>query len=131
MIQQDSEGQALWGAPEPQPDQRPSAPKRKKNKRRCGGRSIVRPRRVLQDEPTNGKNDGEKSCMSDFKRRTLAKGKLVFILCLFHPFFNIFFAPYLFFSTACLKFSKLFSACWNFSSTFFLKQKYQKHFSKF
>jgi len=47
------------------------------------------------------------------------------------PLFNILFAPYLFFSTACLKFSKLFSACWNFSSTFFLKQKYQKHFSEF
>ena len=30
MIQQDSDGQALWGAPEPQPEQRPSAPKRKK-----------------------------------------------------------------------------------------------------
>ena len=30
MIQQDSEEQALWGAPEPQPEQRPSAPKRKK-----------------------------------------------------------------------------------------------------
>ena len=29
MIQQDSEGQALWGAPE----QRPSAPKRKKEKK--------------------------------------------------------------------------------------------------
>ena len=30
MIQQDSEGQALWGAPQPQPEHRPSAPKRKK-----------------------------------------------------------------------------------------------------
>ena len=30
MIQLDSEGQALWGAPEPQPEYRPSAPKRKK-----------------------------------------------------------------------------------------------------
>ena len=30
MIQQDSEGQALWGAPELQPEQQPSAPKRKK-----------------------------------------------------------------------------------------------------
>ena len=30
IIQQDSEGQALWGALEPQPEQRPSAPKRKK-----------------------------------------------------------------------------------------------------
>ena len=30
MIQQDSEGQALWGAPEPQPKHRPSTPKRKK-----------------------------------------------------------------------------------------------------
>ena len=30
MIQQDSEGQALWGALEPQPEQWPSAPKRKK-----------------------------------------------------------------------------------------------------
>jgi len=30
MIQQDSEGQALWGAPEPQPEHRPSTPKRKK-----------------------------------------------------------------------------------------------------
>ena len=29
MIQQDSEGQALWGAPEPQPEQRPSAHKKK------------------------------------------------------------------------------------------------------
>ena len=47
------------------------------------------------------------------------------------PLFKIFFAPYLFFSTACLKFSKLFSACWNFSSTFFLKQKYQNIFLSF
>jgi hypothetical protein len=30
MIQQDSEGQALWGAPEPQPEHRPSTPRRKK-----------------------------------------------------------------------------------------------------
>ena len=29
MIQQDSEGQALW-APDPQPEPRPSAPRRKK-----------------------------------------------------------------------------------------------------
>ena len=34
MIQQDSEGQALWGAPEPQPEQRPSAPKRKKKEKK-------------------------------------------------------------------------------------------------
>ena len=80
MIQQDSEGQALWGAPESQPKQRPSAPKRKKKEKRCGRRSRVRPRPVLQDKPTNGKNDGEKSCTSEFKRRALAKGKLVFIL---------------------------------------------------
>ena len=32
MIQQDSEGQALWGAPEPQPEQRPSAPKKEEGK---------------------------------------------------------------------------------------------------
>ena len=30
MIQQNSEGQALWGEPEPQPEHRPSTPKRKK-----------------------------------------------------------------------------------------------------
>ena len=30
MIQQDSEGQALWGAPGPQPEHQPSTPKRKK-----------------------------------------------------------------------------------------------------
>jgi hypothetical protein len=30
MIQQDSKGQALWGAPEPQPEHRPSTPKKKK-----------------------------------------------------------------------------------------------------
>ena len=30
LIHQDSEGQALWGAPQPQPEHRPSAPKRKK-----------------------------------------------------------------------------------------------------
>ena len=47
MIQQDSEGQALWGAPEPQPEQRPSAPKKRRRKRRCGGRSRVRPSPVL------------------------------------------------------------------------------------
>ena len=41
--------------------------------------SRVQLRPVLQDEPTNGKNDGEESCTSDYKRRTLAKGKLVFI----------------------------------------------------
>ena len=34
MIQQDSEGQALWGAPEPQPEQQPSAPKRKKKEKK-------------------------------------------------------------------------------------------------
>ena len=34
MIQQDSEGQALWGAPEPQPEQRPSVPKRKKKEKK-------------------------------------------------------------------------------------------------
>ena len=34
MIQQDSEGQALWGAPKPQPKQRPSAPKRKKKEKK-------------------------------------------------------------------------------------------------
>ena len=33
MIQQDSEGQALWGAPEPQPECRPSIPRRKKAKK--------------------------------------------------------------------------------------------------
>jgi hypothetical protein len=30
IIQQDSEGQGLWSAPEPQPEHRPPAPKRKK-----------------------------------------------------------------------------------------------------
>jgi len=105
--------------------------KERKRKRRCGERSRVRPRPVLQDEPTNGKNDGEKSCTSDFKRRALAKGKLVFISYLLSPLFNIFFAPYLFFSTACLKFSKLFSACWNFSSIFPFLQKDQKYFLSF
>ena len=30
MIQQDSEGQVLWGAPELQPEYRPSTPRRKK-----------------------------------------------------------------------------------------------------
>ena len=109
----------------------PSHLKEIRRKRRCGGRSRVRPRPVLQDEPTNGKNDGEKSCTSDFKRRALAKGKLVFILYLFSPLFNIFFAPYLLFSTACLKFSKLFSACWNFSSNFFLFTKIAKIFFEF
>jgi hypothetical protein len=34
MIQQDSEGQALYGAPEPQPEQRPSARKRKKKEKK-------------------------------------------------------------------------------------------------
>ena len=34
IIQQDSEGQALWGAPEPQPEQRLSAPKRKKKEKK-------------------------------------------------------------------------------------------------
>ena len=34
MIQQNSKGQALWGAPEPQPEQRPSAPKRKKKEKK-------------------------------------------------------------------------------------------------
>jgi len=56
---------------------------------------------------------------------------LVFILYLLSPFFNIFFAPYLFFSTACLKFSKLFSACWNFSSIFPFLQKDKKYFLSF
>ena len=30
MIQQYSKGQALWGAPEPQPEHQPSTPRRKK-----------------------------------------------------------------------------------------------------
>ena len=30
LIRQDSEGQAHWGAPQPQPEHRPTAPKRKK-----------------------------------------------------------------------------------------------------
>jgi hypothetical protein len=34
MIQQDSKGQALWGAPEHQPEQRPSTPKRKKKEKK-------------------------------------------------------------------------------------------------
>ena len=34
MIQQDSEGQALWGAPEPQPEHRPPTPKRKKKEKK-------------------------------------------------------------------------------------------------
>ena len=34
MIQQDSEGKALWGAPEPQPEQQPSAPKIKKKEKK-------------------------------------------------------------------------------------------------
>jgi len=34
MIQQDSKGQALWGAPEPQPEQWPYAPKRKKKQKK-------------------------------------------------------------------------------------------------
>ena len=34
MIQQDSEGQALWGSPEPQPGQRPFGPKRKKKEKK-------------------------------------------------------------------------------------------------
>ena len=105
--------------------------KERRKKRRCGRRSRVRPHPVLSDEPTNGKNDGEKSCTSDFKRCTLAKGKLVFISYLFSPLFNIFFAPYLFFSTACLKFSKLFSACWNFFKHFSLFTKIPKIFFEF
>ena len=34
MIQQDSEGKALWGAPEPQLEHRPSTPKRKKKEKK-------------------------------------------------------------------------------------------------
>ena len=34
MIQQHSEGQALWGALEPQPEQQPSAPKIKKKEKK-------------------------------------------------------------------------------------------------
>jgi len=102
--------------------------KERRSQRRYGERSRVRLCSVLQDEPTNGKNDGEKSCTSDYKRRALAKGKLVFISYLLSPLFKIFFAPYLFFSTACLKFSKLFSTCWNFASTFPFLQKDQKYF---
>ena len=50
-------------------------------------------------------------------------------ICFLHPFqfpFTSFVFP-----TACLKFSKLFSACWNFSSTFPFLQKYQKYFLSF
>ena len=68
----------------------PHLKERRRRKRRCGGRSRVRPRLVLQDEPTNGKNDGEKSCTSDYKRRALAKGKLVFISYLLFRLFNFF-----------------------------------------
>jgi hypothetical protein len=34
MIQHDSEGQALWGAPEPLPEHRPTTPKRKKKEKK-------------------------------------------------------------------------------------------------
>ena len=64
---------------------RPPDPK-EDDQGRCGVRLRVRPRPVLRDEPMNGKNDGEKSCTSDFKRRALAKGKLVFISYLFSVF---------------------------------------------
>ena len=64
--------------------------KERRRQRRCGGRSRVRLRPVLQDKPTNGKYDGEKSCMSDYKRHALAKDKLVFISYLLSPLFNIF-----------------------------------------
>ena len=94
MIQQDSEGQVLWGAPEPQPEQRPSVPKRKKKEKKVWRKVESSASSVLQDELTDGKNDGEKYCVSDFKRRALAKGKLEFISYLLSPLFNIFFAPY-------------------------------------
>ena len=94
--------------------------KGRRKQRRCGGRSRVQPRPVLQDEPTNGKYDGERSCTSDYKRRALAKGKLVFISYLFSLPFQFIFTLFVFF-TAWLK---LFSAWWNFSSTFSFLQKY-------
>ena len=97
--------------------------KERRKQRRCGGRSRVRPRPVLQDEPTSGKYGGEKSCTSDCKRCALAKGKLVFISYLLSPPFQISFTTFVF-PTACLKFAKLFSACWNFSSTFSCLQKF-------
>jgi len=49
----------------------------------------------------------------------------------FLRFFKISLLPHLFSSTACLKFSNLFPACWNFSSNFFLFTKYQKYFLSF
>ena len=60
MIQQDSEGQALWVHHYPSQDTNPLHRKGRR-KQRCGGRSIDRLRPILQDELTNGKYDGE-SC---------------------------------------------------------------------
>ena len=65
-------------------------------RRRCGVRLRVHPRPFLQDETTNGKNGGEKSCTSDLKRRALAKGKLVFISYLLFSLFNFFCTAFVF-----------------------------------
>ena len=60
MIQQDNEGQALWGSPEPHlKNLEPPDPK-EDDQRRCGVRLRVRPRPLLQDEPNNGKSVQEK-----------------------------------------------------------------------
>ena len=67
VIQQNSEGQPLWGAPEPQPEQRPSTPKRKKKEKKVWRKVESSASSSFQDEPTDGKNDGEKSCTLDFK----------------------------------------------------------------
>jgi hypothetical protein len=98
MIQQGGEGQALLGAPEPQSEHRPSTPKRKKKAKKVWRKVESSASPVLQDEPTNGKYDGERSCTSDYKRRALAKGKLVFISYLFSPPFQFIFTSFVFFS---------------------------------
>ena len=97
-----------------------------RSQRRYGERSRVRLRPVLQDEPTNGKYGGEKSCTSDYKRRALAKGKLEFISYFLSSPFQIFLCTSFEFPTACLKVSNSFPACWNFYSNFPFLQKYQK-----
>ena len=103
--------------------------KERRRKRRCGGRSRVRPRPVLQDKPTNGKNDGEKSCTSDFKRCALAKGKLVFISYLFHPLFNFFCTLFVFLHCMFEIFKIVFCMLEFFLHfSLFTKKIYQKYF---
>ena len=67
LIHQASEGKHSGVHQNPSQNPDPPHVKERRKQRRCGGRSRVWLRPILQGWPTNGKNVGEKSCTSDSK----------------------------------------------------------------